>query len=170
MIRMKPIVLVQLRSPFTLHSFLLYHCLTIDSPVITTPVQGSVLTTVFPTSPTATLICSSTGTPPANLNWYRHGVPIQCTNEGRDPVIISDDVFPPPNTTLSDRCNSFSSVAYSELAIANPRPEDGGVFTCLAVNSVGETSSTLYLQVNGMSVSELPHSMHVHFTLVSGFS
>ena len=71
-----------------------------------------------------------------------------------DGLLCAATSFPPPNSTLYDRCFiNTTSPDSSELVIYNPRPEDEGTYMCTVVNTVGETMSSIYLKVQGTYIN-----------------
>lgn len=112
-------------------------------PNITTILTEAV---TFPNTPTAHLLCAGIGNQPPVFTWLSNGnTPIVCGE--RDPVIIED--IPPPYTDLHDRCINDPAPGISELVIYNPRVEDEGTYTCMAQNSVGTSTASTFLQVDG---------------------
>lgn len=107
------------------------------------------VTVKYPTTPSTTIRCISTGSPIPIVTWCKDNNCMLC-EEG--PAVVPAEGFPPPNTILSNRCITNSLLGYSELVIANPRVEDEGMYTCIAENVVATTTSSVYLQVEGKVV------------------
>ena len=73
---------------------------------------------------------------------------------------MSDDVFPPPITDLSDRCTISTMPGYSELVIWSPRVEDSGIYMCIAENIVATDEVSLHLQVEGTATNVQKYRNH----------
>ena len=124
-----------------------------DSPSITTPVTNTTVTVEYQTTTKISISCVSTGNPPPELSWSRQTAPITCSEVINHELTVTTS-FPPPNSALYDRCFiNTTSPDSSELVIYNPRPEDEGTYMCTAVNTVGETMSSIYLKVQGTYIN-----------------
>lgn len=108
--------------------------------------KSTTLTVKFPTAQRIELSCISRGSPPPAIEWFRDGS-IPCGDMGDG--ITMDEMFPPQNTNLLERCSINSAPGYTALVIYNPRVEDTGTYTCVAENSVASSEAYVLLQVEG---------------------
>lgn len=134
----------------------------IFSPVAT----HTTLTVKFPTTQIILLRCISTGSPLPTVSWYKYiENRISCEGVVGDGFTM-DEVFPPPNTDLLERCSIQSLPGYAALDIYNPRVEDEGTYTCVAENSVASSEAYISLHVEGNFI-QIPLSEKVYVTIFS---